>query len=947
MAAIRPPVVDLTDSPPVSHYAVGPFASSGVIDLCSSSDSDEDEVALIPPRKRIKPVAAPENLLSPKGKDPVNEDRICLDLPIHNPKLTVDGLSPAGQPSSSNTVASASHALLKVGAAPAAGVGGSSSTPIPLLKPLPKFDFARDVKLDGEFSRKIHSTPIHEPRPLFKHPMPLVGGGGSISSKPGSDGPNGGSSSALDFLSVRQRTQVYDDMLNDIMGGSSRSSASTPENVESRSLKRKVESGGGLDSLLALLAFVCSFLTLRFPYWFPPAGGSSSSGNKSLIPSLQLPNFSPAGGSSYSGSIKPPLKPIKLKLGAPPLSDPNVSAKLGGADNVVSGGASSHVLRMFESAMAAADVVTRSNAGDPSSGTVGDFSPVNKPKQVEKGESVDNQPPVARKIAVPRTMHQAAVVAAVAAAIPSNAGGPSSRAGRLFPLPKPRVSAPLPAAASSPTSASAVAKKSRANDVPPDMKKYEDLLRDVMMEDAGARGGGLNGNIPVAKKRTRDAVLEDDIPAAGPSTANNPHNLRPHRSYPLAKLKPPVIPSPPPPAAKKGPKPKPKSTPPPAAKPSSSSSRRKLSATPPPAVPAPPAPKKKQPLVPAVNKHAGNAEKARKEKKEKERLEREKAQKERREAVRLQQQQGGPSVAPVPIVGQPVPRTPARNHALPPLPVAPPRLPVAGDALDPRMEGVRRILAGADAQRMQQQRQLQEQLNLLAAWPPPPALTAEQQQALQNEQVARYRDREEYMNDHPEYLAAARRLNAAQTPEEKAASLEEYRKANIELSARLAVLADARRLNRLAAGVAPLPFAGAGLGALRQGDLGAYFKPAAAMAAPQPLPAVDENPDDNCPVCNVKLVTMPQLAQEKHLRICLGDEQSSPTKEVPTAKVIGTTWVVSKCRESLGDRECTICMDEFEVGVPMATMNCWCVYHESCIKDWFSKKKSCPTHASD
>ncbi|KAJ3018053.1 UNVERIFIED_CONTAM: hypothetical protein HDU68_011350 [Siphonaria sp. JEL0065] len=122
--------------------------------------------------------------------------------------------------------------------------------------------------------------------------------------------------------------------------------------------------------------------------------------------------------------------------------------------------------------------------------------------------------------------------------------------------------------------------------------------------------------------------------------------------------------------------------------------------------------------------------------------------------------------------------------------------------------------------------------------------------------------------------------------------------------------------------------------------------------------AVDDNPDDNCPVCGVKLMTMPQLAQEKHLRVCLGDEPPSPLKTAAfmnngssktvaeikkTVSIVGTIWTASKCK-ALIDKECNICMEEFEIGVPMATMNCLCIYHEACIKGWFAKKRSCPEH---
>ncbi|KAJ3357701.1 monothiol glutaredoxin grx5 [Entophlyctis luteolus] len=109
-----------------------------------------------------------------------------------------------------------------------------------------------------------------------------------------------------------------------------------------------------------------------------------------------------------------------------------------------------------------------------------------------------------------------------------------------------------------------------------------------------------------------------------------------------------------------------------------------------------------------------------------------------------------------------------------------------------------------------------------------------------------------------------------------------------------------------------------------------------------------DNPDDNCPVCGIKLVgVLAPQDQERHLRICLGDEEplkspavinskrsinEPPCGEVKKRKIpiIGTTYIVSKYREATGNRECDICMEEFEFTVPIATLNCLCIFHETC-----------------
>ncbi|KAJ3297695.1 hypothetical protein HDU79_002551 [Rhizoclosmatium sp. JEL0117] len=159
-----------------------------------------------------------------------------------------------------------------------------------------------------------------------------------------------------------------------------------------------------------------------------------------------------------------------------------------------------------------------------------------------------------------------------------------------------------------------------------------------------------------------------------------------------------------------------------------------------------------------------------------------------------------------------------------------------------------------------------------------------------------------------------------------------------------------------------------------------FFKPVASPArgssslsfsssARRPAPHED-NPDDNCPICGTKLTVMPKPEEEKHLRICLGDEEPSPKKVSEKMKdvgggggggsvviqeavsrppkVIGNQIVLSKCKKE-SDKECTICYCEFEIGETIGTMNCFCVYHEACIKEWCAKKKAvcCPTHTND
>lgn len=53
------------------------------------------------------------------------------------------------------------------------------------------------------------------------------------------------------------------------------------------------------------------------------------------------------------------------------------------------------------------------------------------------------------------------------------------------------------------------------------------------------------------------------------------------------------------------------------------------------------------------------------------------------------------------------------------------------------------------------------------------------------------------------------------------------------------------------------------------------------------------------------------------------------------------------CVNASGEQqECVICMEDFEPGIEMGRLDCFCAFHEACIKEWWGRKGvgSCPTH---
>lgn len=52
-----------------------------------------------------------------------------------------------------------------------------------------------------------------------------------------------------------------------------------------------------------------------------------------------------------------------------------------------------------------------------------------------------------------------------------------------------------------------------------------------------------------------------------------------------------------------------------------------------------------------------------------------------------------------------------------------------------------------------------------------------------------------------------------------------------------------------------------------------------------------------------------------------------------------------KDNNNLIDEECTICFDEYKIGDKLARLECFCVFHKSCLDNWLSRKQCCPLHS--
>lgn len=149
------------------------------------------------------------------------------------------------------------------------------------------------------------------------------------------------------------------------------------------------------------------------------------------------------------------------------------------------------------------------------------------------------------------------------------------------------------------------------------------------------------------------------------------------------------------------------------------------------------------------------------------------------------------------------------------------------------------------------------------------------------------------------------------------------------------------------------------------GSYPASSSSAAAMNE-RPLPPPPQIPEeDECPVCHRELPSrdLPnfEVLREAHINSCITSHSSySPAPANPNqqgghgtpppraARRTGMFPYAATEKDCVDSAECTICLEEFEEGVPMARLECLCRFHRSCITAWFVNHPGrCPVHQHD
>ena len=128
-----------------------------------------------------------------------------------------------------------------------------------------------------------------------------------------------------------------------------------------------------------------------------------------------------------------------------------------------------------------------------------------------------------------------------------------------------------------------------------------------------------------------------------------------------------------------------------------------------------------------------------------------------------------------------------------------------------------------------------------------------------------------------------------------------------------------------------------------------------------PTPQIAE--EDECPVCHRELPSraLPNFEglRENHITACVTEhsQYGSPAGGATSGQRDGHTVAPRRTgmysyaateKDCIDDAECTICLEEFMVGVPMARLECLCRFHKDCISAWFVNHPGrCPVHQHD
>ncbi|KAG8165248.1 hypothetical protein KVR01_005523 [Diaporthe batatas] len=154
-----------------------------------------------------------------------------------------------------------------------------------------------------------------------------------------------------------------------------------------------------------------------------------------------------------------------------------------------------------------------------------------------------------------------------------------------------------------------------------------------------------------------------------------------------------------------------------------------------------------------------------------------------------------------------------------------------------------------------------------------------------------------------------------------------------------------------------LPSASSSYRAMRHRSMIDAGQSSSSMAAASRRPLPPDPPqvaeEDECPVCHRELPSRDlanfEALRERHINICISSHSAYGTPSGEGSSMAprrtGMFPYVATEKDCVDSAECTICLEEFEVGDPMARLECFCRFHKDCISRWFAKNPGrCPVH---
>ncbi|SCV68179.1 BQ2448_300 [Microbotryum intermedium] len=105
----------------------------------------------------------------------------------------------------------------------------------------------------------------------------------------------------------------------------------------------------------------------------------------------------------------------------------------------------------------------------------------------------------------------------------------------------------------------------------------------------------------------------------------------------------------------------------------------------------------------------------------------------------------------------------------------------------------------------------------------------------------------------------------------------------------------------------------------------------------------------SCPICDEEFASsMSTLAREQHVQACCDGGPALKGLSREHAVFAATSETIPRDPASKQIQECTICLEDFELGEELARLSCYCVMHSTCIKEyWLRPGMFCPTHRDD